>query len=78
VLLLTDGEPVVIPPGGHLAALNNYKDSHDGLPGAVFTFGFGYRLDSPLLCELAHGGNGLYSFIPDRFAAFNILLWFCA
>jgi len=65
IMLLTDGEPNIVPPRGHLPMLNNYKDKNDGLPGIIYTFGFGYRLDSALLVELAVGGNGAYSFIPD-------------
>jgi len=64
VFLLTDGQPNVIPPRGHLPMLQKYKDEH-GLPGIVNTFGFGYNLDSKLLNELSVAGNGAYAFIPD-------------
>jgi hypothetical protein len=65
ILLLTDGEPNVIPPGGHLPALQSYKDKNKQLVCSVNTFGFGYKLDSVLLNELAIEGNGSYAFIPD-------------
>jgi len=63
VMLLTDGESTmretIIPN------LFSYKDQHEGLPGTVNTFGFGYNLDSQLLVGLANAGSGTYSFIPD-------------
>jgi len=65
VLLLTDGQPNVEPPRGHIPALRKYKDQHGCLSGSVNTFGFGYGLDSKLLTELAAEGDGMYGFIPD-------------
>ena len=56
VLLLTDGQPNVIPPRGHVPMLQQYKDEHD-LICSISTFGFGYRLDSPLLRDLAREGD---------------------
>jgi hypothetical protein len=64
VLLLTDGQPNVIPPRGHVPMLQQYKDEHD-LICSISTFGFGYNLDSALLQELAIEGQGQYAFIPD-------------
>jgi len=64
LLLLTDGEPNINPPGGHIPALRQYKQKHN-LACTIHTFGFGYSLDSGLLDELAVEGNGTYSFIPD-------------
>lgn len=66
LLLLTDGEPNVIPPRGHLPMLQRYRDAHNGeYPATIHTFGFGYSLDSVLLRELAVEGHGMYAFIPD-------------
>ncbi|CAE8597663.1 unnamed protein product [Polarella glacialis] len=65
VLLLTDGQPNVVPPRGHLAELRDYRDSHPGFSFQLNTFGFGYNLDSDLLLQLASEGNGTYAFIPD-------------
>jgi Mg-chelatase subunit ChlD len=46
VLLLTDGEPNIEPPRGHIPMLKRYKDSHGGqYPGIISTFGFGYTMD---------------------------------
>jgi Mg-chelatase subunit ChlD len=53
VLLLTDGMPNIVPPRGHLAMLQQYKEE-TGLECTVSTFGFGYSLNSTLLKELAH------------------------
>jgi von Willebrand factor type A domain len=66
LLLLTDGEPNIEPPRGHLPMLKRYKDSCDGrFPGVISTFGFGYSLDSVLLRKIAYDGGGMYAFIPD-------------
>ena len=66
ILLLTDGEPNIEPPRGHIPMLQRYRDSHNGkYPGVISTFGFGYRMDSPLLRAIAQEGDGMYCFIPD-------------
>lgn len=65
ILLLTDGEPTVIPPRGHTAELRDYMDTHSAFSCQLNTFGFGYTLDSELLLDLAKEGNGTYAFIPD-------------
>jgi len=65
LLLLTDGSPNVNPPhGNHITALKEYKKKNP-LDCSIYTFGFGYTLDSNLLDEIAVEGNGSYSFIPD-------------
>lgn len=64
-LLLTDGQPNVVPPRGHLAELRDYKDSCPDFSFQLNTFGFGYNLDSELLLDLAKEGHGTYAFIPD-------------
>jgi Mg-chelatase subunit ChlD len=66
ILLLTDGEPNVEPPRGHIPMLKRYRESNGGnYPGIINTFGFGYTLDSVLLRNIAHEAGGMYSFIPD-------------
>jgi len=66
LVLLTDGQPNVVPPRGHLPMLQKYAKNKGGkLPCRINTFGFGYSLDSKLLHELAVEGGGMYSFIPD-------------
>lgn len=65
VVLLTDGRPNVKPPRGHQGELRHYKEVHEGVPGSINTFGFGYNLDSTLLKDLAIAGDGAYGFIPD-------------
>lgn len=64
VFLLTDGQPNVAPPRGHLEMLKRYKDEHK-IAYTVNTFGFGYNLDSHLLDELATEGGGAYAFVPE-------------
>eukprot|EP01104_Vermistella_antarctica_P017611 TRINITY_DN6264_c1_g1_i1.p1 TRINITY_DN6264_c1_g1~~TRINITY_DN6264_c1_g1_i1.p1 ORF type:complete len:797 (+),score=126.13 TRINITY_DN6264_c1_g1_i1:231-2621(+) len=65
LFLLTDGQPNVTPPRGHLPMLRRYMDQNRNLPFTLSTFGFGYSLDSLLLDDLAREGAGRYSFIPD-------------
>lgn len=65
VLLLTDGQPNICPPRGHVSELRNYKDRYTGFDFQMNTFGFGYSLDSKLLLDLAVEGHGTYAFIPD-------------
>mmetsp|Transcript_61251 Transcript_61251/g.131747 ORF Transcript_61251/g.131747 Transcript_61251/m.131747 type:complete len:706 (+) Transcript_61251:120-2237(+) len=63
VMLLTDGQTrdreVTLPN------LEAYRNSWERLPGTISTFGFGYNIDSELLCWLASAGEATYSFIPD-------------
>eukprot|EP01125_Pyxidicula_operculata_P009701 TRINITY_DN3181_c0_g1_i1.p1 TRINITY_DN3181_c0_g1~~TRINITY_DN3181_c0_g1_i1.p1 ORF type:complete len:683 (-),score=186.37 TRINITY_DN3181_c0_g1_i1:67-1959(-) len=65
VFILTDGEPNVIPPEGHIPALKNYIEKKNGLSCFINTFGFGYRLECQLLVDIAKEGNGSFNFIPD-------------
>jgi Mg-chelatase subunit ChlD len=60
--LLTDGFPNVNPPRGILQTL---KAAAQQPKWSLHTFGFGYKLDSKLLTELADWGTGIYGFIPD-------------
>ena len=58
VLLLTDGQPNVVPRGGvagedpHVTAMRRYAVAHGGFACTVRTFGFGYDLDSELLLQV--------------------------
>lgn len=66
VLVLTDGQPNVIPPRGNTQTLANYLAALS-TPAAftVSTFGFGYELDSAELLSLAEVGSGMFVYIPD-------------
>jgi hypothetical protein len=64
ILILTDGEPNVIPPKGHQQMLKAKIIEYGTIP-TINTYGFGYSLDSKLLNDLAFIGNGSYNFIPD-------------
>ena len=37
----------------------------DIIPPSIYTFGFGYSLDTKLLVDIARTGKGCFSFIPD-------------
>jgi len=65
VFLLTDGQPNIVPPRGHIPMLQRYKDKYPDFTCTLNTFGFGYNLDSSLLHSLASTGEGMYFFIPD-------------
>ena len=65
ILLLTDGQPNIEPPRGHIPSLKRYMDMHPTFKSSVNTFGFGYNLDTQLLDALAKEGTGHFSFIPD-------------
>eukprot|EP01083_Nonionella_stella_P089413 249474_1 len=64
IMLLTDGRPTVSPKKGEIHELQKYLDQYD-FAVQINTFGFGYDLDSELLCNLAVCGNGTFAFIPD-------------
>jgi hypothetical protein len=70
LLLLTDGEPSphLMPPRGIVPMLQREleKMTEAGTCVPVInTFGFGYRLDTKVLVDIASKGNGAFSFIPD-------------
>ena len=60
--LLTDGFPNVNPPRGILPSLMAMPTQPNW---SLHTFGFGYKLDSVLLAQIAEWGKGLFGFIPD-------------
>jgi Mg-chelatase subunit ChlD len=64
LLLLTDGQPNVVPPSGHVTMLQRYAEKHQFVV-PIHTFGFGYKAESGLLVEIAEHTKGLYAFIPD-------------
>jgi len=64
VFLLTDGQPNVEPPRGHIPMLQRFMDKHPECCN-INTYGFGYSVNSKLLNDLAKYGNGGYYMIPD-------------
>jgi hypothetical protein len=64
-MLLTDGQPNVLPPRGHIPELQSYMDKHPGFTFQLNTFGFGYNLDSQVLLDFAVDADGTFAFIPD-------------
>jgi len=75
-LLLTDGFPNINPPRGILYELQNRVVMKN--PWTLHTFGFGYKLDSKLLADLALWGNGLFGFIPDATMVGTVFINFLA
>jgi hypothetical protein len=76
MFVLTDGVPTehLLPPRGIVNTLKKQLQrmeqgsGNDGqvmAPPTIYTFGFGYELDTPLLVEIARVGKGCFSFIPD-------------
>ena len=65
IFLLTDGQPNIVPPRGHLPMLQKFKDENKSMMCNINTFAFGYSADTKLMHELANEGNGAYNFIPD-------------
>lgn len=65
IFLLTDGQPNIVPPRGHLPMLQKFKDENKSMMCNINTFAFGYSADTKLMHELANEGNGTYNFIPD-------------
>ncbi|KAK6345939.1 hypothetical protein TWF730_010278 [Orbilia blumenaviensis] len=65
LFILTDGQPNVHPPRGHIPMLQQWLESHPDTRFAINGFGFGYDLDSSLMSDIARTGGGHYGFIPD-------------
>jgi len=63
IMLLTDGQ--TMQRDDVMRNLKEYQEQNEGLPGTISTFGFGYSIDSDLICQIADVGDGTYSFIPD-------------
>lgn len=70
IMFLTDGIPSshLLPPRGIINTLErkiaNYNEKNLIIPN-IYTYGFGYALDTELLVDIAKIGNGNFSFIPD-------------
>lgn len=66
LMLMTDGVPTesLLPNKGILECLKRNLDKMNIKP-TIYTFGFGYDLDTELLVDIAKIGNGCFSFIPD-------------
>ncbi len=62
ILMLTDGEPSpnYNPAEGFIGAYQAYMKSRPDVLVSLNTFGFGYKLDSALLTQLAEVGQGMY------------------
>ncbi|KAF3936329.1 hypothetical protein ABW19_dt0209505 [Dactylella cylindrospora] len=65
LFILTDGQPNVTPPRGHIPMLQQWLESHPDTRFTINGFGFGYDLDSALMSDIARTGGGHYGFIPD-------------
>jgi len=68
MILMTDGIPSehLSPPRGIINSLKNkLKLFESNIIPTIYTYGFGYNLDTKLLVDIASIGNGCFSFIPD-------------
>ncbi|EWC47936.1 hypothetical protein DRE_02818 [Drechslerella stenobrocha 248] len=65
LFILTDGQPNVNPPRGHIPMLQQWLESNPDTRFAINSFGFGYDLDSALMSDIARAGGGHYGFIAD-------------
>jgi uncharacterized protein YegL len=72
LLFLTDGLPSshLLPPQGILHCLKRKITNKVN----IYTFGFGYSLDTELLIDIAKISNGHFSFIPDSGFVGTILI----
>lgn len=66
LMFMTDGIPSdhLLPPRGIVESLERTLKSMKVQP-TIYTFGFGYSLDTKVLANIANVGNGTFSFIPD-------------
>jgi uncharacterized protein YegL len=64
ILMLTDGIPNVSPAHGEVETLKRLRKSSN-FTCPIYTFGFGYNLQSTLLYDLAKYSNGGNAHIPD-------------
>lgn len=66
LMFMTDGIPSshLLPPRGIIESLEKSINNITIKP-TIYTFGFGYSLDTKLLSDIANIGNGTFSFIPD-------------
>lgn len=58
IYLLTDGEPNIFPPSGYVMTLKKYLKAYPNFYFSLNTFAFGKNINTPLLDEYAHLGNG--------------------
>jgi hypothetical protein len=69
IIFQTDGEPdpTYTPGRGIIATFRRWREDNPRVRVTVNTIGYGYgeRLDTPLLREIAEVGGGVYSYVPD-------------
>jgi Mg-chelatase subunit ChlD len=64
ILMLTDGIPNVSPAQGEVETLKRLRKTKN-FTSPIYTFGFGYNLQTTLLYDLAKYSNGGNAHIPD-------------
>lgn len=64
ILMLTDGIPNVSPAQGEVETLKRLRKTKN-FTTPIYTFGFGYNLQTTLLYDLAKYSNGGNAHIPD-------------
>jgi len=69
IIFQTDGEPdpTYTPGRGIIPTFRRWREDNPRVRVTVNTIGYGYgeRLDTPLLREIAEVGGGVYSYVPD-------------
>lgn len=70
IFVLTDGEPNINPPRPIQETVVRYIDKRIVSKGhlrsvRISTFGYGYKLDSSMLFDIAANTGGTFGFIPD-------------
>jgi Mg-chelatase subunit ChlD len=64
MIVMTDGMSNSDPPRGIVPTLQEQITSKK-LNFSINTFGYGYNIDSSLLCKIADISHGIFGFIPD-------------
>jgi hypothetical protein len=66
IIIFTDGEPNVDPPGGYISELKIIKENNGGkYPCDINIYTFGNNVNSQLSDEISRETGGVYGYMPD-------------